>query len=127
MYYLNNILVTGSHLVKYNNTWIPVETHPSSKYVSGYLQPYVYCINTSSGFIDIGNMTFTDWDEMLTNDFKPYPINTIITLYDNTEIQIQSVKIKDIIKESHLSLLSTVTGIATMEYNNIKYYHLYTN
>lgn len=129
MYYLNNILVTGSHLVKYNNTWIPVESHPSSKYVSFYLQPYVYCINTSSGFIEIDDMIFTDWDEMLTNDFKPYPINTIITLPHNNNIQvyIQNIKIKDIIKYNHLSDLYVVTGIATIEYNNIKYYHLYTD
>jgi len=127
MYYLNNILVTGSHLVKYNNTWIPVDTHPSSKYFSGYLQPYVYCINTSSGVINICNMTFTDWDEMLTNDFNPYPIDTIITLYDNTEIKIQHVKIKDIIKDNRLSQLYKVTGIATIECNNIKCYHLYTD
>jgi hypothetical protein len=128
MYYLNNIFVTGSHLVKYNNTWIPVDSHPSSKYFQNYdLSNPVYCINTSSGLIEIGNMVFTDWDEMLPNDFIPYPINTIFTLHNGNPVKIQSIQIKDIIKYEHLPDLYKVTGIAKIEYNGIKYYHLYTD
>ena len=128
MYYLNNILVTGSHLVKYNNTWIPVDSHPSSKYFPSYdVSNPVYCMNTSSGLIEIGNMVFTDWDEMLPNDFIPYPINTILTLHNGNTVKIQSIQIKDIIKYEHLPDLYKVTGIAKIEYNGIKYYHLYTD
>ena len=127
MYYLNNILVTGSHLVKYKNTWIPVDSHPSSKYFSNYLPNQIYCINTSSGFIEIGNMVFTDWDEMLPNDFNPYPMDTILTLHNGNQVKIQSIRLKDIIKYDHLPDLYKVTGIAKLEYNGIKYYHLYTD
>jgi hypothetical protein len=127
MYSLNNILVTGSHLVKYNNTWIPVSSHPNSIYLPMYVSNTLYCINTTSGFIELGDLIFTDWDEMLPNDFIPYPINTVVYLEPNIPIKIQNVKIKDIIKFEHLPNLYIVTGIVILVYNQIPHYHLYTN
>jgi len=126
MYSLNNILVTGSHLVKYHNTWIPVDSHPNSIYIPTYLPEQLYCINTTSGFIEIGNMIFTDWDEMLPSDFNPYPINTVVTLYPNIQVKIQDVQINDIIQYPHIPNYCIVTGIVTLIHNKIIQYHLYT-
>ena len=125
MYSLNNILVTGSHLVKYQNTWVPVDSHPNSIYIPTYLPNRLYCINTTSGFIEIGNMIFTDWDEMLPHDFNPYPINTIVTLYPDIPVKIQDVQMNDIIKDT-LDNSCMVNGIVTLIHNNIIHYHLYT-
>jgi hypothetical protein len=127
MYSLNNILVTGSHLVKYNNTWISVDSHPNSIYLPLYSSKTIYCINTTSGFIELGNMIFTDWDEMLPDDFTPSPINSLIKLESNISVKIQNININDIIKYSHSQDSYQVIGIAKMIHNNINHYHLYTD
>jgi len=63
MYKLNNIIVSGSHILKYKDKWIPVRLHPDRVPIP-YLEPYLYCLNTTSKLIVINNMVFTDWDEI---------------------------------------------------------------
>lgn len=63
MYNLNGIIISESHIVKYNNKWIYVREHPDADRVYNYTEPYLYCINTSTKTIDINDILFTDWDE----------------------------------------------------------------
>ena len=63
MYNLNGIIISESHIVKYNNKWIYVREHPDADRVYNYTEPYLYCINTSNKTIDINDILFTDWDE----------------------------------------------------------------
>ena len=64
MYSINNIIVSGCHIVKFENQWIPVSKHIFSKKIGNYKKPYVYCLNTSNKFIVIKNIVFSDWDEI---------------------------------------------------------------
>ena len=64
MYNLNNILVSASHQVKYNNKWINVSNHKDSKFIGNCINPFLYCINTSSKIIEINGNIFLDWDEL---------------------------------------------------------------
>jgi len=66
MFKLNNIIVSGSHLVEYNNKFIRVEQHPNAVQIS-YNKPFLYCLNTSNKIIELETLIFTDWDE-ITND-----------------------------------------------------------
>ena len=94
MFDLNNIIVSESHIVKYNNKWIPVRDHPEAKEIVDYKEPFLYCINTSSKEINIGNIIFTDWDEIYDKSldkilnhvtFDEYGIETKIILRENID------------------------------------------
>jgi hypothetical protein len=88
MYNLNNVIVSDSHLVKYNNKWVRVDEHPCSVKIEQYNEPYLYCINTENKVIEINGFVFTDWDE----------------IYDDDLEKIKNVKIKNIIFNSNKTL-----------------------
>lgn len=131
MYYLNGVLVTGTHLVKYQNTWIPVSFHPNSIELISYKRKTLYCLNTNSGIIKISGNVFTDWNEMLDDDFTYIIKNTPIELCGGDIIPIQDVKLGYVLNSGKV-----ITGFVKtihMDYsnctkikNNEKYYHLYT-
>jgi hypothetical protein len=80
MYNLNNVVVSDSHMVKYQNKWLRVEEHPNAIKIEQYNEPYLYCINTENKVIEINNIVFTDWDE----------------IYDDDLDKIKNVKIKNV-------------------------------
>jgi hypothetical protein len=45
-----------------------VSDHPNAKQIDDYIQPTIYCMNTSSKKIVVGDHEFTDWDELTNND-----------------------------------------------------------
>ena len=70
MYNLKDIIVSGSHRVKYNNKWILVSDHPNSIKLHSYHEPYIYCLNTDTKEIIINDIVFSDWDEVYTDELK---------------------------------------------------------
>jgi len=64
MYTLNDVTVSGCHIVKYDNKWLDVSEHPMSKKLDDYTKSYVYCINTTNKTINIKGTIFSDWDEV---------------------------------------------------------------
>jgi len=64
IYRLNGIIVSESHLVKYNNIWIRVADHPNAEQIV-YDKEFLYCLNTSNKIIELGGLTFSDWDEII--------------------------------------------------------------
>jgi len=68
MFNLNGIIVSGSHPVFYKNKWILVCQHPDRKYISNYIEPIIYCLNTTSKLIEINEMFFSDWDEVFEEE-----------------------------------------------------------
>ena len=70
MYYLNDIIISESHIVNYNNKWIKVKEHPNAIKLTSYKEPYLYCINTTSKTIVLNNTIFTDWDEVYDDDLS---------------------------------------------------------
>jgi hypothetical protein len=68
MYNVNNVIVSNNHCIKHNNKWIHCENHPSAIHIENYDKPYIYCLNTTSKIIPINKMTFTDWDEIYSDD-----------------------------------------------------------
>lgn len=57
-----DILVTGYHLVKFNNNFIYVKDHPKAK-LTDYKEKIVYCLVTSTNNIAIGDYVFWDWED----------------------------------------------------------------
>jgi hypothetical protein len=70
MYNLNGIIVSESHIVKYNRNWISVRDHPLAIKIISYDEPYLYCINTTSKVITLNNTVFTDWDELYDDNLE---------------------------------------------------------
>jgi len=64
MYNLNGVIVSNSHTVKHNDKWILVSEHPDAIKIENYLEPYIYCLNTSDKQIIINEICFADWDEI---------------------------------------------------------------
>lgn len=64
MYNLNDIIISESHVIKYNDKWIHVRDHPEAKKIKDYNEPYLYCLNTSTKTILLNNIILTDWDEV---------------------------------------------------------------
>jgi hypothetical protein len=88
MYNLNGIIVSDSHLVKYNNKWGRVDEHPHAVKIEQYSEPYLYCINVENKVIEINGNVFTDWDE----------------IYDDELEKIKNVKIKNVMFNSNKTL-----------------------
>jgi hypothetical protein len=140
MFLLNNIIISESHIVKYQDQWIAVRDHPLAKELPKhiYSEPFLYCLNTSSKEIVINNMIFTDWDEiyddtllkvidaipqnLFINDIKiqkenihkyldeSFEPNTRIYLFDGTKKHIKDVSIGD-----KLSTKGIVYGIVEIK------------
>jgi len=109
IYNFNNIIVSDSHIVKYNKKWIRVSEHPDAiKY--NYNKPFLYCLNTSNKIIQINNIIFTDWDEIyedklidvkLNGHFPIKKLNDIHTYLDSgfkgeTKVQLKNKAYKEI-------------------------------
>ena len=70
MYNLHNVIVSGCHPVKHEHLWIPVSNHPDAKLIEHYLEPFIYCLNTSKKRINIHNTHFSDWDEVYQKEMN---------------------------------------------------------
>jgi hypothetical protein len=140
MFLLNNIIISESHIIKYEDKWIAVRDHPLAKELPKniYNEPFLYCLNTTSKEIIINNMIFTDWDEiydetllkvmdaipqnLFINDTKikkenihkyldeGFEPDTCIYLFDGTRKHIKDVSIGD-----KLSTKGIVYGIVEIE------------
>ena len=69
MYQLGDVIVSGSHRVKYNGSWIFVKDHPEAKVVENYIEPDIYCLNTTCKEFTIGDYIFSDWDEITKENY----------------------------------------------------------
>ena len=64
MVILNDVIISETHYVFYDNKWILTKDHPDAIPMNMYKEPYLYCLNTSSKTIIINNIVFSDWDEI---------------------------------------------------------------
>jgi hypothetical protein len=67
MFQLGNVVVSGSHRVKYDGKWILVKDHPSAGPSSSNGE-YIYCLNTNLKTIRVDNFEFADWDEVFDEE-----------------------------------------------------------
>jgi hypothetical protein len=135
MFRLKGIIVSETHIVKYNDKWIQIGEHPDAQemFVGTYKEPFLYCLNTNSKEITINGLTFSDWDELygeelnwvlryISSEFgivnvndrenihrfleKGFEYDTNVYLADNTKRCIKYIKVGD-----KLSTNGTVYGI----------------
>jgi hypothetical protein len=132
IYQLNNIIVSESHLVKYNDKWIRVAEHPCAKEIV-YNKDLLYCLNTSNKIMEIDGFIFSDWDEIIEDKLSILnKINKNIQNVENIhEIldhgfeentivmnkKIQEIKIGDILENG-----AFVYGIVEVETDKLRKY-----
>ncbi len=86
MYVLNGIVVSETHKVKLDNTWVNISKHPKAVRLYKYDEPYLYCLNTTSKTICLNNNVFCDWDEVYGEkmtgilDFLSIEHQTVVTI-----------------------------------------------
>ena len=88
MYKLFGVIVSDSHMVKYNDDWIRVDEHPYANKIEGYGEPYLYCINTENKVVKINDIVFSDWDEIYHDELE----------------KIKNVKLKNVLFEMNKTL-----------------------
>jgi len=133
MYILNEVIVSNSHIIKYQDKWIYVSEHPNAIKFLSYNEPYLYCLNTTNKIIKINGITFTDWDEIynytlekIINHTPSKNINDIHKYLDygfcpNTQIKLKNgvvTKICDININDTLENGEKVYGL--VEINSLK-------
>jgi hypothetical protein len=92
MFRINRVVVSGNHKIKYFGLWIPVKMCPKRELLRNYDEPYLYCLNTTSKRIHIGDMEFSDWDEVFEEDvevLKKYCKN--LHLYNRKETDLRFI------------------------------------
>jgi len=82
MYNINGVIVSETHVVKYQDNWISVKDYPYKISIQNYCEPYIYCLNTTSKDIVINNTIFADWDELYDDSLLKI-LNTPITITDS--------------------------------------------
>lgn len=76
LYDYRGVFVSGSHAVLENNRWVRI--NKSSRAILSDISPeYIYCINTTSGEINIDNIIFKDYNESV-NNLKNLTINSLV-------------------------------------------------
>ena len=62
---LNGVTVTGEHRVfSEKSGWIKVKNHPQSIRIPDFKDPFVYCLNTTAKTFRVGEMLYSDWDDI---------------------------------------------------------------
>lgn len=70
MYKLNNNIISGTHYVWYNGSFIKVNSHPNA-IRTVYDEPYIYCIGSSNKSIYLEDgLLVLDYDDMLPKDYS---------------------------------------------------------
>lgn len=128
MYTLNNIIVSDSHLVFYQNKWIRVYQHPDAIKIIHYNKPLLYCLNTTNGKICIQDTLFSDWNEEVIfkkNIFNKnigggfYPNTNLLLENGSTQI-IKDIQIGDILEGGII-----VTGLVELDGTNSDKHYLF--
>ena len=89
MYNINGVIVSESHILKYDGKWIPVKMHPDKILIKEYNEAYIYCLNTNSKEIIINDILFTDWDELYDDSLLKILDTPILTSSGYEKIQIK--------------------------------------
>ena len=145
MYNINNVIVSGSHKIFYQNKWIEVFNHPDAIPIDNYDKPIIYCLNTDNKRIIIDSMIFSDWDDIDDNDIRELndkystSLNTIIKesniqthfesgFVKNTPVEIEdgrSVNIQDLQINDVLIDGTIVKGIVEIDATSIDLYEYF--
>lgn len=135
MFFLNNVYVTGSHSLFYNNKIICISEHPDAIELDNYKNPFVYCLSTNTKKIILDDITFLDWDdltkeetEILRNNnvkniescYGGFPGKSVVTLEDGSVKYIENIKVGDSLDKDNV-----VYGIVKLPPSTLYMYSIF--
>lgn len=119
MYSLDGILVSGAHLVMFQEEWIPVQQHPDAL-PSFVTCPFLICLRTSTRNIPLRGLQyewiFRDWEELPAN----LPTSDTIWDFLVSEILNQTASTQQVPKEVPLVKPSAQVMLKTGEYRTLE-------
>jgi len=156
IYTLNGVFVTGEHRVFHPLLkWIKVKNHPDSVYNPDFIEPYVYCLNTTDKVFIIGETLFSDWDDIdetviqslqkncvaygfLPDGFNYKDIHTYLDsgFHSTTKVKLQNglsvpicdIKVNDVLDDGANVMGANVVGIIKIAGHDItQYKHTFIN
>ena len=88
---IRNVKVTGCHYVFHQGNWIMSRDHPEYNPVIDTSDiNFLYCLNVSTKKIHIGNLVFSDWDDMIkpneVYDFMKQVNGTMARVLSDTDL-----------------------------------------
>ena len=117
-------IISESHYIKYNNNWIKIKDYPHCEKINNYNEPFIYCINTASKRILIGNNEYLDWDDIIDTTINKkqhcYNENTAISLFNGTQKIIKNIKIGDILSHGEKEELDEIKHHKNIDQENSK-------
>jgi len=128
MYDVNGILVSGGHKIYNGKDFVSVKD-ANYKPVHNYNNKYIYCLNTTNKIITIGNMIFSDWDEMNDSIFenikKSYDVegwNDIYKISETGYVSSSMVKCKNgkYVSIDEIKLGTELDGIDNFVYGKVE-------
>lgn len=117
MYFLNDIYVTGTHSLLYNNKVVYISEHPDAIELDNYTKPFIYCLSTTSKKFLLNDITFLDWDDLNEEEtiilrnhnikkaescYGGFPSKSIISLEDGSKKCISEIKIGDYLDKNNV-------------------------
>jgi len=151
MYNFNDIIISGTHKVLFNNDFIFIANHPDAVKIDDFCEEHIYCINTDTKLIKISDMIFCDWDELDEMDIIEIKVkcskiipdiniknfnkndihkhidsgvhsNTLVELEDGRSIKIKDISVNDILKYGE-----RVIGTVKIDASDMKVFNHYIN
>jgi hypothetical protein len=88
MFVYEGVVVSGEHLVLEDGKWIYVRDSPKSVEYYGHNPEFIYCLNTSTHRIPIGNTIFADYEEIEEPPNYEFldPFDTVTTALGKTPL-----------------------------------------
>lgn len=135
MYFLNDIYVTGSHSLIYNNKIVYISEHPDAIELDDYTKPFVYCLSTSSKKFMLNGITFLDWDDLTREEteklrknnikdvetcYGGFPGKSLVTLEDGSVKSIENINIGDYLDKNNV-----VYGIVKLPKTSLNQYSIF--
>ena len=115
MYYIDNIIISGSHRIFYNNEYIRISDYPNKLEIKDYDEPYIYCLNTDTGKIEIDNNLFLDYDDLTDEDLYKLKNHALwLNLNENNKLNNSELEKKQIYKD----FIGGFEGFTQIEMNN---------
>jgi hypothetical protein len=147
MYKINDIIVTGDHMVRYKQYgWIKSSEYPLAIEINNYTEDFIYCLNTTNKVIVIDGFIFMDWDELdsldieklklasrkyIPNEFKTEHIHKYMDggFIGTTKIELEDgrlVDLKDLEPNDQLKYGERVFAVVEIDASNIRGIKAYT-
>lgn len=91
LYDIGGTLVTAEHRLEHDGSLVKAKRHPLATAVEDFWEPFVYCVNTSTKKLHIGEMVFVDWDDLDASDMFDLKTECMKRCVDETEFSERSI------------------------------------